>query len=204
VAYRLGRLTVRDPEAGVLEPLGDGFAAAGEPVTLAVEGAVQRWLGMSADETREARRIADEYRSSVSAAYATGEWVAPHRHAGVQHARKAADDALAALLGTHRARQLERLSWRLRNADALLDEEVAAALGLTPEQRQALLAVMDENEASRLRLFAEIAAVRLSSEADLQERGRRYEEAGAERLLALLTPQQRAAFAELRARPAEG
>jgi hypothetical protein len=203
VAYRLGRLTVRDPEAGLVEPVGDGFAAAGEPVTLAVEPNVQRWLAMSPEEAGEARRIAEAYRSAVSAAYTTGEWRPPHRHPGAQRARVAADAALAALLGEARGRRLERLSRRVRGADALLDPEVAASLGLSPEQRQALLAAMDENESARRRLFAEIAPARLHTEADLQERGARYEEAGAERLLALLTPDQREAFETLRSEPAE-
>jgi hypothetical protein len=199
VAYRLGRLRVHDPEIGPLELQGDGYAAAGELVTLVAEPGVQRWLGMTADEAREAVQVVDAYRQEVSAAYASGEWLPPHRHAGAGQARAKAEARIATLLGDDRARRLARVSRRLRGADSLLDEDVAAAIGLSAAQRQALLAAMDENEAARAQLFRELRPLRLESPADLEERGKRDEESGAERLFALITAPQREAFERLRA-----
>ena len=50
MAYRLGELRVDDPETGELRVKGDGYAAAGELVTLIVSPEVHRLLDMTDDE----------------------------------------------------------------------------------------------------------------------------------------------------------
>ena len=204
MAYRLGPLTVHDPDLSALELTGDGFAAAGELVTLVVDPTVQSRLGMTANEARQARETVEAYRRDVTRAYAAGEWLPPHRHPEVRRARAEAEAELATLLGPHRSRRLHQASWRVRNADALLDDEVAEALGLSEEQRQALLVVMDANESGKAGIFEEIRPLRLQSPQQLQELGRRYEDAGTERLLAVLTEQQRQSFEKLKSWPGDG
>ena len=49
MAYRAGELRVDDPEAGELRVTGDGYAAAGEVVTLLVSPDVHLLLGMSGE-----------------------------------------------------------------------------------------------------------------------------------------------------------
>ena len=204
MAYRLGPLNVYDPDLSTLELTGDGFAAAGELVTVVVDATVQNRLELTADEVRLAREIVEAYRHDVERAYATGDWLAPHRHPAVRRAQAEAEAKIATLLGPHRMQRLKQASWRARNADALLDDDVANALELSEQQRQALLAVMDVNESEKTKIFEEIRHLRLRTTERLQELALQYEETGAERLLAVLTTQQRQAFERLKNQPTEG
>jgi hypothetical protein len=198
MAYRLGTLRFDDPEAGTITVEGDGFAAAGEPVTLLVSPEVQRYLAMSADEAAAAADIAKGYREALKQIYAGGDWKPTHIDPAARPARQEVEARIEQLLGRDRAERLKRLSWRIRGGDALLDDDVAAALQLTPDQRRALAAAAAENERDHQRILGELRSVRLQSPTELQDRGTRAHDAGQERLLALLTTEQRQKFEQLR------
>ncbi len=206
MAYRAGELRIDDPEAGELRVTGDGYAAAGEVVTLLVSPDVHLLLGMSGEEVTRAAQIERRYREALRRLYSTGEWRPPHVDPGALPARQEAERELGRLLGDQRAARLRRLSWRVRGGDALLDDEVADVLGLTGEQRRRLATVAEENEAEYARVLAEVGAVRgrgaerSSDSSGLQGRARAADEAGSARLLALLTPAQQERFARLQGR----
>jgi len=197
VDFRQGQLTWRDPDAGTLELQGDGFAAAGEIVTLVVNPAVQRWLGMSAPETVEAARTVDEYRDALRRAHASDAPAADVPRATAR-ARAAAEARVAALLGEPRLQRVKSLSWRIRDGDALFDAEIGAALGLDPGQQQALEAarqinVRDARESSR-----DLSSARVSNAAEFEARATAGADERNQRLLAVLTPQQRETFDRLK------
>jgi hypothetical protein len=198
VDFRQGQLTWRDPDAGTLELQGDGFAAAGEIVTLVVNPAVQRWLGMSASETAEAARTVDEYRDALRLAHAASDAPAADVSRATARARAAAEARVAALLGEPRLQRVKSLSWRIRDGDALFDAEVGAALGLDPGQQQALEAarqinVRDARESSR-----DLSSARVSNAAEFEARATAGADQRNQRLLAVLTPQQRETFDRLK------
>jgi hypothetical protein len=198
VAYRLGELTVDDPEAGTVTLQGDGFAAAGEIVTLLTSPQVQRYLQMSPEEAAQAAALANAYRERLNRMYAGGEWRAPHLDPRARPARQELESRAAALLGPDRMERLKRLSWRIRPGDALLDDDVAAAVGLTAEQRQELVRFAEANEGAHQAVLGEIRAVRLRSHDALEARGREVDEEAQQRLLARLTAEQRQRFDRLR------
>jgi hypothetical protein len=78
MAYRFGELRLDDPEAGRLRVTGDGYAAAGELVTLIVSPEVHRLLGMSDDEVAGASEIDRRYREALRRIYSGGHWGPPH------------------------------------------------------------------------------------------------------------------------------
>ncbi len=203
MAYRAGELRIDDPEAGELRVTGDGYAAAGEVVTLLVSPDVHLLLGMSGEEVARAAQIERRYRETLRQLYSGGEWRPPHIDPAALPARRAVGREVEGLLGEHRAARLHRLSWRVRGGDALLDDEVADDLGLTEEQRRRLATVAEENEAGYARVLAEYSAVRgrgagrSSDSSGLLGRARDADVAGSARLLALLTPEQRERFARL-------
>lgn len=203
MAYRLGVLRLEDPEAGELRVTGDGYAAAGEVVTLVVSPDVQRLLRMSDDEVAAAAEIDRQYRKALRAVYSGGGWRPPHLDPAARPARHEAERQVGRLLGEERMQLVRRLSWRARGADALLDEDVADVLGLTEEQRRRAATVAEENEREIARTTAEISAVRnrgagrTSDSAGLGERVAAADRAGRARLLAVLTPQQRERFTRL-------
>lgn len=197
MAYRFGRLTVRDPVFGPLQLEGDGFAAAGEPVRLALNRAVQEQLGLSASAALEAQAIWQRYKEALDADYAEGT-PPDHRERAARRRRAEAEVALARLLTSASYRRLQELSWRIRGGDALLDDEVADALALTDEQREALARLARTSETEIQQFYRDISAARVV-EADFQERATRQNEGASEGLLSVLTPEQLKAFNELRA-----
>jgi len=205
MAYRSGELRLDDPEAGGLRVTGDGYAAAGELVTLIVSPDVQRYLGMSDDEVARAAEIDQRYREALRRTYADGTWRPTHVDPAALPARQQVEREVGGLLGEERTARLQRLSWRVRGGDALLDEDVADALRLTDGQRRQLVAVAEENEREYARVLAEFSAVRgrgaprTGDPAGLGGRVRDADEVGSARLLALLTPEQREQFTRLRA-----
>ena len=207
MAYRAGELRIDDPEAGELRVTGDGYAAAGEVVTLLVSPDVHLLLGMSGEEVARAGEIERRYREALRQRYSGGEWRPPHVDPAALPARQEVEREVGRLLGEQRAARLRRLSWRVRGGDALLDGAVADVLDLTEEQRRRVATVAEENEAEYTRVLAEFSAVRgreaqrSSDSTQLENRARDADEAGSARLLALLTPEQQEQFTRLRAEP---
>jgi hypothetical protein len=203
MAYRAGELRIDDPEAGELRVTGDGYAAAGEVVTLLVSPDVHLLLGMSGEEVARAAEIERRYREALRQLYSGGEWRPPHVDPAALPARQEVERETGRLLGSERAALLRRLSWRVRGGDALLDGAVADVLDLTEEQRRRVATVAEENEAEYARVLAEAGAVRgrgagrSSDSSGLLGRARDADEAGSARLLALLTPEQRERFTRL-------
>jgi hypothetical protein len=203
MAYRFGELRLDDPDAGPLRVTGDGYAAAGELVTLIVSPDVHRFLRMSDDEIAEASEIDRRHREALRRIYAGGHWRPPHVDPAAAQARTEVERAVEELLGAERTVLLRRLSWRIQGGDALLDDGLPDALHLTEEQRRQVTTVAEENERESARLLASVdtvrgrQAARVGDPAGLADRARRADEAGHARLLALLTPEQQERFAQL-------
>jgi hypothetical protein len=197
VAYRLGELTVHDPEAGALTLQGDGFAAAGEIATLLVSPGVQRFLQMSPVEAERAADLVARYREALTQLYRDDRWKPSHVDPAAGPARQMLWSDVRTLLGSERAERLKRLSWRVLDGDALVDEDLADALHLTPAQRRAIVETAVGNEVDHQRVLTEIQAMRLRDKNQLAERGRQANQAGNERLKALLTPEQGQQFEAL-------
>jgi hypothetical protein len=207
MAYRSGELRLGDPGAGRLRVTGDGYAAAGELVTLIVSPDVQRFLGMSDDEVARASEIDRRYREALRRTYAGQAWRPPHLDPAALPARQEVERQVERLLGAERTARLHRLSWRVRGGDALLDEDVAGVLRLTEEQRRQVATVAEENEREYTRVLAGSSAVRgregqrTGDSAGFADRVADADEAGSARLLALLTPGQQEQFTRLKADP---
>ena len=99
MAYRSGELRLDDPEAGRLRVTGDGYAAAGELVTLIVSPDVQRFLGMSDDEVARASEIDRRYREALRRTYAGHAWRSPHIDPAALPARQDVEREVERLLG---------------------------------------------------------------------------------------------------------
>jgi hypothetical protein len=188
---------VNDPAAGPLEIEGDGYAAAGEPVTLVRVPAVRDYLHLTPDEARDLDASVVRFRGAVQQVHAR-KAVTPPRDPDVLAVRRETEREIAARIGAERWQQLLRLSWRIRDADALLDPEVADALRIGAEQRARLEALHAEGEKNASDVLREFSNVRLRSNAPIEARGIEYEHDQHERLRDVLTPAQRAAFDRLK------
>jgi len=203
--YRLGQIRIEDEHAGSLDLEGDGFAAAGELSTLLPNGTVAKYLGLSDEEARKAQEIAESYRSSLTGLYGTSDaWVPPSLDDRAQAAQRRLSTAVEDLLGAERASRLKALSWRLLDGFALVEPEVAATLGLTAAQRIAIKDAAREEEQNNQRVLDSTSRGRPPHQSDgrgrptshqpIEDAGRDVVRRGSERLLSLLTPEQRQRF----------
>lgn len=201
--YRLGQIHIEDAHAGALDLEGDGFAAAGETVTLLPNAAVARYLGLSDEEARQAREIVASYRSALTRLYsASNSWVPPTLDERARSAQADLATAVAALLGAERTARLNALSWRVRDGFALVDAEVATRLGLTAAQRSAIAAAAADEEQNNQRVLRNQPGGRPRSDGrgrptshqPIEDAGRDFVRRGSERILSLLTPEQRQRF----------
>lgn len=201
--YRLDRLHVQDEEFGPLVLRGDGFAAAGELPTLLANDDVIRALGLSDDERREAGEIVATFRERLSGLYAGGQNVPASLDPRARPLKTHLEEETARRFGTDRLERLKRLSWRIRGGEALHDSDVAEALHLTPEQRTAIGEEMGRAESDAARILRGVSHVRdarLSGPQSLETAGRAALRDSSERLMAVLTAEQRDAFEVLRRR----
>lgn len=195
--YRLDSLSITDPAAGRLELRGDGFGAAGELLSLLESADVQRFMMLTPHETARAAEIAERYRDALKAVYANGDWQPPEIDPAASQSRAQLADEVRSLLGAERAELLRRLSWRIRGGEALVDDSLATALGISPEQRERVVAIARENEREQKRILEDLRSVRLRGPAALQERGRAAMRAAQQRLIVVLTPEQSRRFQQL-------
>ena len=198
--FRLGRITVQDEQAGSLELEGDGYAAAGEIATLLVSPGVVGFLSMTGDEQKAAGALVETYRRSVQQ-LSDGHSTPPSLNPKVRPARTALADGVRRVLGQERAARLDQLSWRIRGGDALVDEEVAERLQLTDAQRAAIAETAAQLEQENQRLLSTISHVRqgrLASHQPLEDPAEQARRVADERLLGLLSAEQRRLFDSMR------
>jgi hypothetical protein len=198
VEFRLGRLAVDDPEFGPLEVEGDGFSAAGELPTIVTTPAVQRQIGFTTEQSDRIARIVREYRDAVSVLFAQERSHPSSREARMEHLRADANSRLAVVLGQQIADRLKRLSWRIRNADALLDRDVAVPIGLTAAQLEGLARIRRANRLEASAAMREVNRARFKDPTAFEQRASQGHGSGDERLLAILTPEQLGAFERLK------
>jgi hypothetical protein len=193
-AYRLGTITVQDEYAGSLVLEGDGFAAAGEISTLLVNPAVARYLGLSTTDAQSAQQIVSAYRQTLTDLYRGGAWAAPSLDPHAAPARAQLRAQTQRLLGPQRAAALDQLSWRVRDGFALVDDDVAETLRLTPAQRTAIAEAAKEGERDNQDVLRSIGRGRLATHQPIEDAGHDASDRSSARLLALLTAEQRHQF----------
>ena len=88
------------------------------------------------------------------------------------------------------------MSWRLRGGEALLDDDVAATLQLSSEQRAELARIAGENDEEFASRLQELKGARVLPERHREIIAAHRQDSSA-RLLAVLTPEQRDRYLSL-------
>jgi hypothetical protein len=197
-AYRLGTLNVHDEQAGSLALEGDGFAAAGEISTLVANPGVVKYLGLSDSEARQAQELVAAYRQALQDIGQSAQWTPPSLDTRAAPARTELAARVAQLLGPERDAALRRLSWRIRDGFALVDDDVASALELTPEQRAAVAEAARTAEHDNQAVLRSVAPRRLGTHQPIEDAGREATSTSSERLRAILTPEQQSRFERMK------
>ena len=201
-------LVLNDPVLGEIRLPGDGYAGPTELISLIGSPAIERALGMSIRQREEAERIINDYREVLQRAFEDFQSDEPAAH-GEARMRKIhiAKEAVAArvrnLLTTEQQARLRQIDRRIRDADALLDEEFVAELGITPEQRERLIEVREHNLRDEGRLLDQLQRIRFKTESDQQSFINQYRGEARRRLAAILTPEQRQKWIHLQGGTAE-
>jgi hypothetical protein len=196
VDFRRGRLPVDDPEFGRFEVEGDGFSAAGELSSLVVVPEVQSPLGLSPDQRQQLVDTVADYRQALSAAYEQSGLVSRDSATSARHE---AEVHIVRILGEAAAARLKRLSWRILNADALFDAEVADALALLPATRQGLIAARAERDRRARDVERNISGARFTTHEAYADQLLATLRLADETILSVLAPEERRAFDALTA-----
>jgi hypothetical protein len=204
MAYRAGELRVDDPEAGELRVTGDGYAAAGEVVTLLVSPDVHLLLGMSEEEVAGASEIDRRYREALRQLYSGGQWRPPHvdllpRCRRDRRSSGRSDDcsersALRVCAACPGGSGVETRFWMRTWPASCVSRRSSAGRRRRWRRRTRPSTPACWPSAARCG-----AAGRSSDSAGLQGWVVDTDEAGSARLLALLTPEQQEQFTRLRA-----
>jgi hypothetical protein len=133
--------------------------------------------------------------------YGGGHWQPPLLDPQTRAARDQLASRTEQLVGAERFARLKRLSWRILDGTALVDDEVAGLLQLTPSQRTAIAAAAQQAEDDNqrvLRSMSHVRQARPASHQPIEDAGRAAAEDSDARLRALLTPQQREQFEQIK------
>ena len=148
---------------------------------LAFQDSVRLEIGLTDEQVAGLERIAKARREN------TADW----------------DDAevevaLAELLDAGQIRRLRQIALQYRGAHALIDSDVAETLGLTTDQTDDIRAELDD---ARQRMWAIIG---FGPDPDWRGKSRHFWAGVGDRILAILTPEQRSAWADQLGEPFSG
>jgi Spy/CpxP family protein refolding chaperone len=108
--------------------------------------------------------------------------------------------AIAAILSPEQGNRLKEITYQQRGSAALADPEVAKALNLTEEQKGKVKTINDETQAAMRELFTPGQA----PDEDARNKMNDLRKSSGEKLMALLTPEQKTKWAELQGEPFKG
>ncbi len=179
------------------QPGGRGFGGfGGSPLFLLAQKSVQDELKLSEDQVKKVKDLSDKQRGSFQG---LRDLSPEERQKKMQEARKANDKAVADILKAEQLKRLKQISLQQRGARAFSDPETAKALHLTDGQTEKVKTIL---EASR------------PAGGQRGQRGQRTEEerqkldaarkATNEKLMNVLTSEQKAKWKELTGEPFKG
>jgi Spy/CpxP family protein refolding chaperone len=174
---------------------GQGIGFANSPVSLLGQKSVQEELKLSEEQKDKAKSVVEKRRSAMQEMRNLSR---EDRQKKVVEQNKADDKAIAEILKPEQLTRLKQISLQQRGAQAFADAEVADALKLTSEQKDKIKALQDE---ARTQMRG------LRQAGNREEARKKIEEirkASAEKLNAVLTPEQQTKWKELTGEPFKG
>jgi type 1 glutamine amidotransferase len=167
------------------------------PAMLLGQESVRKELKLSAEQIKKVEELSDKMRAKMQDAFALEE---PERGKKLQELNQENDKALAAVLAPEQAKRLKQIAYQQQGTAALATAEVAKEIGLSDEQRKQIADINDETGRKTRELLQPGAKPDEATRAKIEE----LRKAGSDKVLAVLTDAQRAAWKDLQGEPFKG
>jgi hypothetical protein len=176
---------------------GRGFGGGFNTYGLLVQKSVQQELKLSAEQIEQLTAELDKQRAARGELEGLGR---EERQAKFAERRKAAQEELSKILKPDQLKRFNQIVLQRRGPQALADNETAAAIGLSDDQKQKVQAI-DEELRGQMRELFQVGA---DDRDEARKKMESLRTSTNEKLQALLTPEQQARWKELTGEPFKG
>jgi hypothetical protein len=190
------------PVAEERPPRGAGWGGFGrDPLSLLTHKSVQEELQLAQEQVDQVLYLADQQRGSFRHPQ---EWSREERRKMLQERAQANEVALAEALNPEQFRRVKQISWQQRGVHAFGDAEVAEALRLTDDQKEKIKAVQEEALGEGRGGFGRGGFGRGGHREEARERSAALRRGTEDKVMNLLTAEQKARWKELAGAPFQG
>jgi Spy/CpxP family protein refolding chaperone len=199
------RLIIRVAVVGLVLMLAQGVVRAqgffggfrGNPLMLLGQESVQKELKLTDEQKTKADELRQKSREKMQEIFQGDEG---ERQKKMQELNEENRKAVAAILNPEQTKRLKEITYQQRGATALADPEVVKALNLTDEQQGKVKTINEETQAAMRELFTPGQA----PDEDARNKMNDLRKSSGEKLMALLTPEQKSKWTALQGEPFKG
>jgi len=199
------RLVIRLAVVGLVLTLAQGVVRAqgffggfrGNPLMLLGQESVQKELKLTDEQVKKADELRQKTREKFQEIFGGDEAERPKK---MQELNEENRKAIAELLSPEQNTRLKQIIYQQRGGTALTDPEVAKALGLSDEQQEKIKTINQETGAAMRELFTPGQA----PDDDTRKKMDELRKSSGEKLLALLSPEQKTKWTALQGEPFKG
>jgi len=199
------RLFIRVAVVGLVLTLAQGVARAqgffggfrGNPLMLLGQESVQKELKLNDEQVKKLDELRQKSREKFQEIFGGDEAERPKK---MQELNEENRKAITALLSPEQSKRLKEITYQQRGGSALADPEVAKALNLSEEQQQKVKTINEETNAAMRELFTPGQA----PDEDARNKMNDLRKSSGEKLLALLSADQKTKWTELQGESFKG
>jgi Spy/CpxP family protein refolding chaperone len=175
---------------------GRGGPGGGGPMFLLTQKSVQDELKLAPDQVEKIKELAQKQQEAFAGLRDLSQ---EERQAKMREMRQANDKALAEVLKPEQMKRLRQINLQQMGAMALGNAETAKTLGLTDEQKEKIKAIGDDarKEMQELRQSG-------GDPDDVRKKTEEIRKSSGEKMMAVLTDEQKAKWKELAGEPFKG
>ena len=199
------RLTIRLAVVGLVLMLAQGVVRAqgffggfrGNPLMLLGQESVQKELKLTDEQTKKVDELRQKTREKFQEIFGGDEAERPKK---MQELNEENRKAIDALLSPEQSKRLKQIVYQQRGAAALADPEAAKALNLSEEQQEKVKTINQEMQAAMRELFTPGQP----PDDDTRKKMDDVRKSSGEKLLAVLSPEQKTKWTQLQGEPFKG
>jgi Spy/CpxP family protein refolding chaperone len=172
---------------------GGGFGMG--PAFLLGQESVQKDLKLSDDQIAKVKDFEQKRREALSGLRDLSQ---EERQKKMEEQNKADHKAIAEILKPEQVKRLKQIAWQLQGPQALANEEVSTALGLSADQKDKLKKIGDDMRTQMRELF------QAGGGEEARKKMEELRKNTSDKMMEVLTPEQKTKLKELTGEPFKG